>query len=70
LPNNWAKSGYLNWRRAEGTQAVTRRFQGVLAKNNLKAIKVMTMQGRCYDFKNIFAEKFCEKIGVFCSKQS
>jgi hypothetical protein len=21
--------------------------------------------GRCYDFKNIFAEKFCENIGVF-----
>jgi hypothetical protein len=25
---------------------------------------------RCYDFLNIFAEKFCEKIGVFDSKQS
>jgi hypothetical protein len=25
---------------------------------------------RCYDFKNIFAEKNCEKIGVFDSKQS
>jgi hypothetical protein len=25
---------------------------------------------RCYDFKNIFAEKFSEKIGVFDSKQS
>jgi hypothetical protein len=25
---------------------------------------------RCYDFLNIFAEKFCEKIGVFNSKQS
>jgi hypothetical protein len=25
---------------------------------------------RCYDFKNIFAEKFCEKIGVLDSKQS
>jgi hypothetical protein len=24
---------------------------------------------RCYDFKNIFAEKFYEKIGVFDSKQ-
>jgi hypothetical protein len=22
---------------------------------------------RCYDFLNIFAEKFSEKIGVFCS---
>jgi hypothetical protein len=25
---------------------------------------------RCYDFLNIFAEKFSEKIGVFVSKQS
>jgi hypothetical protein len=25
---------------------------------------------RCYDFKNIFAKKFSEKIGVFDSKQS
>jgi hypothetical protein len=25
---------------------------------------------RCYEFKNIFAEKFSEKIGVFYSKQS
>jgi hypothetical protein len=25
---------------------------------------------QCYDFKNIFAEKFSEKIGVFYSKQT
>jgi hypothetical protein len=25
---------------------------------------------RCYDFLNIFAETFGEKIGVFCLKQS
>jgi hypothetical protein len=25
---------------------------------------------RCYDFLNIFAEIFIEKIGVFASKQS
>jgi hypothetical protein len=25
---------------------------------------------RCYDFLNIFAEKFSEKIGVFDSRQS
>jgi hypothetical protein len=25
---------------------------------------------QCYDFKNIFAKKFSEKIGVFESKQS
>jgi hypothetical protein len=28
------------------------------------------VRDRCYDFKNIFAEKFGEKIGVFDSKQS
>jgi hypothetical protein len=26
--------------------------------------------GQCYDFFNIFAEKFSEKIGIFDSKQS
>jgi hypothetical protein len=25
---------------------------------------------RCYDFKNIFAEKFSKKTGVFDSKES
>jgi hypothetical protein len=25
---------------------------------------------RCYDFENIFAEKFSENIGVFCSNYS
>jgi hypothetical protein len=25
---------------------------------------------RCYDFLNIFAEKFSEKMGIFDSKQS
>jgi hypothetical protein len=38
------------------------------------AFSVDTMTGvtwdRCYDFKNIFAEKCYEKIGDFCSKQS
>jgi hypothetical protein len=28
------------------------------------------IRDRCYDFKNIFAEKFSEKIGIFDSKQS
>jgi hypothetical protein len=28
------------------------------------------IRDRCYDFKNIFAEKFGGKIGVFDSKQS
>jgi hypothetical protein len=26
--------------------------------------------GRCYDFENVFAKKFCEKSGDFYSKQS
>jgi hypothetical protein len=29
----------------------------------------MVSWDRCYDFLNIFAEKFSEKIGVFDSKQ-
>jgi hypothetical protein len=29
-----------------------------------------TTRDRCYDFKNIFAEKFSENIGVFDSKQN
>jgi hypothetical protein len=29
---------------------------------------VSVTRDRCYDFKNIFAEKFCEKIGVFSPK--
>jgi hypothetical protein len=34
------------------------------------SVKVKTTRGRCYDFLDIFAEKFSEKIGVFDSKQS
>jgi hypothetical protein len=30
-------------------------------------LKQVTM-GRCYDFKNIFAEKFSKSFCVFCSK--
>jgi hypothetical protein len=33
-------------------------------------VPVNATRDRCYDFLNIFAEKFCEKIGVFDSKQS
>jgi hypothetical protein len=29
-----------------------------------------SIRDRCYDFKNIFAEKFCDKIAIFDSKQS
>jgi hypothetical protein len=32
--------------------------------------KFRVTRDRSYDFKNIFAEKFSEKIGVFDSKQS
>jgi hypothetical protein len=35
----------------------------------LKGAKTDKNWDRCYDFLNIFAEKFSEKIGVFVSKQ-
>jgi hypothetical protein len=38
------------------------------AKNGLRTNRVT--RDRCYDFLNIFAEKYREKIGVFDSKQS
>jgi hypothetical protein len=31
---------------------------------------VRSSRDRCYDFVNLFAEKFSEKIGVFDSNQS
>jgi hypothetical protein len=31
---------------------------------------IWSPRDRCYDFKNIFVEKFCKKVGVFDSKQS
>jgi hypothetical protein len=33
-------------------------------------VKLLVTWDRCYDFLNIFAEKFSEKIAVFDSKQS
>jgi hypothetical protein len=36
---------------------------------SVKYVEVFT-RDRCYDFLNIFAEKFSKKIGVFDSKQS
>jgi hypothetical protein len=42
-----------------------------LFSQNMFDILVLTwIRDRCYDFKNIFAEKNCLKIGVFDSKQS
>jgi hypothetical protein len=38
--------------------------------DGLKVRFLSTSWDRCYDFLNIFAEKFSEKIGVFDSKQS
>jgi hypothetical protein len=43
-------------------------FTSEVLKNNL--IDPRVTRDRCYDFKNIFAEKNCEKIGVFDAKQS
>jgi hypothetical protein len=37
---------------------------------HLRTVEDSATRDRCYDFKNIFAEKFCEKIGVFDSEQS
>jgi hypothetical protein len=33
-----------------------------------KNLHVDLNRDRCYDFLNIFAKKFCDKIGVFDSK--
>jgi hypothetical protein len=46
--------------------------QIVLSKKNVQFLltKRRMSMDRCYDFLNIFAEKFSEKIGVFDSKQS
>jgi hypothetical protein len=41
------------------------RIKNIAAEPSLRATR-----DRCYYFKNIFAEKNCEKIGVFDSKQS
>jgi hypothetical protein len=30
-------------------------------------VKIRSIWDRCYDFLNFFAEKFSEKIGVFCT---
>jgi hypothetical protein len=38
--------------------------------NRLMSFTNRATRERCYDFLNIFAEKFNEKIGVFYSKQS
>jgi hypothetical protein len=51
------------------------RFVGAKVKvrhgfRNLKLETIGVTGDRCYDFLNIFAEKFSEKIGVFDSKQS
>jgi hypothetical protein len=32
-------------------------------------LAIFLSRDRCYDFKNIFAEKFSKKIGVFDSRQ-
>jgi hypothetical protein len=47
--------GRISWRRND---AIGISFEGRVTRD------------RCYDFLNIFAEKFIEKIGVFDSKQS
>jgi hypothetical protein len=39
-------------------------------KNGKFCLRLKMYGDRCYDFLNIFAEKFREKMGVFDSKQS
>jgi hypothetical protein len=44
-----------------------------LPKVNMRKVqhaKIRPIWDRCYDFLNIFAEKFGEKIRIFDSKQS
>jgi hypothetical protein len=47
-----------------------RKAGGELQKNLEQNVKKVQPWDRCYDLKNIFAEKFGEKIGIFDSKQS
>jgi hypothetical protein len=42
----------------------------VVVRPYVFAIDGRLARDRCYDFLNIFAEKFSKKIGVFDSKQS
>jgi hypothetical protein len=53
------------WLSVKATKTKTRRR--VVKKNQNSPLKSWD---RCYDFKNIFTEKFGEDIGVFDSKQS
>jgi hypothetical protein len=43
---------------------------GIEVSHKLVVAGSSTTWDRCYDFLNIFAEKFSKKIGVFVSKQS
>jgi hypothetical protein len=51
-------------------------FKNALAYYNAGVVAVnfigrqIGSRDRCYDFLNIFTEKFSEKIGIFGSKQS
>jgi hypothetical protein len=47
------------------TRKTLRAYQALPASNRGRVTR-----DRCYDFLNIFAEKFSKKIGVFDSKQS
>jgi hypothetical protein len=48
----------------------SRGFIGSFFSAKRKAASWNWNRDRCYDFLNIFAENFSEKIGVFDSKQS
>jgi hypothetical protein len=46
------------------TCKLTREFMDLFLNNRSQT------WDQCYDFKNIFAEKFSENIGIFCSNYS
>jgi hypothetical protein len=56
-------------RKFRGTAVAQRKSDEKINKKPKDPRLVPRPRDRCYDFLNIFAEKFSEKIGVFYSKQ-
>jgi hypothetical protein len=56
--------------RTRGGRSAARKNEDSLEGHRGRSEDGHTTWDRCYDFLNIFAEKFFEKIGVFDSKQS
>jgi hypothetical protein len=74
-PSVWARARHVVfWHMLEAkdnmwsiTQPVLQRLKYCEHKLSFKSWIRRVPRDRCYDFKNIFAEKFGENIGVFCS---